>query len=35
MEWSKQIGIFTENRKYQEYEKYANEKIWASGAVWA
>ena len=33
-EWAKKIGIYTEDRQYQNYSKDAQNKYWATGAVW-
>lgn len=33
-DWAKKIGIYTEDRQYQNYSKDAQNKYWATGAVW-
>ena len=33
-DWAKKIGIYTEDRQYQNYSKEAQDKYWATGAVW-
>lgn len=33
-EWAKKIGIYTEDKKYQDYSNQAQQKYWATGAVW-
>lgn len=33
-DWAKKIGIYTEDRQYQNYSKEAQNKYWATGAVW-
>lgn len=33
-EWAKKVGIYTENRKYEEHESYAKEQVWDTGAIW-
>ena len=33
-EWAKKIGIYTEDKKYQDYSNAAQQKYWATGAVW-
>ena len=33
-EWAKKIGIYTEDRQYKNYSKDAQNKYWATGAVW-
>ncbi len=34
-EWAKKVGIYTENRKYEEHESYAKEDVWDTGAIWS
>ena len=34
-EWAHKVGIFTENRKYEEYDSYAKEQLWDNGAIWS
>lgn len=34
-EWAKKVGIYTENRKYEEHESYAKEQVWDTGAIWS
>lgn len=33
-EWAKKIGIYTEDKKYQDYSNEAQQKYWTTGAVW-
>lgn len=33
-EWAKKIGIYSEDKLYQEYSKSAQDKYWTTGAVW-
>ena len=33
-EWAKKIGIYTEDKKYQDYSNQAQQKYWETGAVW-
>lgn len=33
-EWAKKVGIYTENRQYEQYEAKAKEEVWDTGAIW-
>ena len=33
-EWAKKIGIYTEDKQYQDYSNEAQQKYWTTGAVW-
>lgn len=34
LEWAKKIGIYTEDRQYQNHDKYVREKIWDNGNIY-
>ena len=33
-EWAHKIGIYNENKNYENYRDYANDNVWNNGAVW-
>jgi hypothetical protein len=34
VDWAHEIGIYTENRTFEDYKTYAKSNIWDTGAIW-
>lgn len=33
-DWARKIGIYTENRSYEDYQSYAQSTVWDTGDIW-